>query len=106
VFSFLRTLTTWHCPHSLLSAGRAAVDRYILPVEPTAAPAAAGLLLWARAGTPYRYIDSAPHSGSASNASKDLAVYLLKLKLTACSAPVTVITPPEGTLLLSKAKTR
>ena len=26
VFSFLRQLTTWHCPHLLLSAGRAAIS--------------------------------------------------------------------------------
>jgi len=42
VFSFLRTLTTWHCPHPTLllllpSAGRAAIDRYLLTAGPTAA---------------------------------------------------------------------
>jgi len=42
VFSFLRTLTTRHYPHSpstslLLSAGNATIDRYIFPAEPTAA---------------------------------------------------------------------
>jgi len=37
VFSFLRQLTTWHCSQLLLSAGRAAIDRYIPPAGPTAA---------------------------------------------------------------------
>jgi len=27
---------TWHCPHSLLSADRAAIDRYLLTAGPTA----------------------------------------------------------------------
>ena len=36
-FSFLRTLTTWHCPRLLLSADRAAVDRQLLVAGPTAA---------------------------------------------------------------------
>ena len=31
----LRTLTTWHCPHS--PAAGAAIDRYLLPAGPTAA---------------------------------------------------------------------
>jgi len=35
VFSYLRTLTTWHCPHS--PAAAAAIDRYLLPAGPTAA---------------------------------------------------------------------
>jgi len=35
----LRQLTTWHCPHLqlLLTAGRAAIDRYLLAAGPTAA---------------------------------------------------------------------
>ena len=49
VFSFLRQLTTWNCPHLLLRAvcraaaplllhaGRAAIDRYLLPAGFTAA---------------------------------------------------------------------
>jgi len=37
VFSFLRQLTTWHCSQLLLSAGRAAIDRYLLPAWHTAA---------------------------------------------------------------------
>jgi len=47
VLSFLRQLTTLHCPHLLLrgraaaplllTAGRAAIDRYLLAAEPTAA---------------------------------------------------------------------
>jgi len=36
-FSVLRPLTTWHCSHLLLSAGRAAIDRYLLAAGPTAA---------------------------------------------------------------------
>ena len=42
VFSYLYSLTTWHCPHSPTAA--AAIDRYLLPAEPTAAnlQAAAG----------------------------------------------------------------
>jgi len=36
VFSFIRTLTTWHCPHSLAArrdaVRRAAIDLYFLPV--------------------------------------------------------------------------
>ena len=37
VFSFLRQLSTWHCSRLLLSAGRAAIDRYLLTAGPTAA---------------------------------------------------------------------
>jgi len=41
----LRQLTTWHCPHFpaaaaarlLLTAARAAIDRYLLPAGPAAA---------------------------------------------------------------------
>jgi len=33
--SFPRPLTTWHCSPLQLSAGRAAVDRYLLPAAPT-----------------------------------------------------------------------
>ena len=32
---YLPRMTTWHCPH--LPAAAAAIDRYLLPVEPTAA---------------------------------------------------------------------
>jgi len=34
VFGYLRTLTTWHCPHSPATA--AAIDRYLLPNGHTA----------------------------------------------------------------------
>ena len=34
-FSYLRTLTTWHCPHS--PAAAAAIDRYLLPAAGSAA---------------------------------------------------------------------
>jgi len=38
VFSFLRMLSTWHCPHSSAACHcRSAIDRYLLPVGPTAA---------------------------------------------------------------------
>jgi len=44
VFSCLRQLTTWHCPHSaaattrlLVIAGRAAINLYLLRAGPTAA---------------------------------------------------------------------
>ena len=45
VFSFLRTLTKWHCPPLLLSADYAAIDR--APAH-SSKPAAVGLLLWAQ----------------------------------------------------------
>jgi len=35
VSSFLRQLTTWHCTHLLLSAGREAIDQYLLAAGPT-----------------------------------------------------------------------
>jgi len=45
VFSFLRTLTTWHYPHSpaarRAAVRRAAIDRYILLAGPTTAKFAA-----------------------------------------------------------------
>jgi len=59
VFSKLRQLTTWNCPHSSalqLSAGRAAIHRYLLPAGPTAAT---GLLLLVHAGTD-RWTDTIP----------------------------------------------
>jgi len=41
LFSFLRQTATWHCPDSaarlLLTAGRAAINRYLLSAAPTAA---------------------------------------------------------------------
>jgi len=53
MFSYLRTLTTWHCPHSLAAA--AAME----PISParlahSSKSAAADLLLWAHAGTDRR----------------------------------------------------
>ena len=73
VFSFLSQLTTWHCSQLLLSAGRAAIDRYLLLARPTAAyppHAAAAVDRWDKRAdgrtemdkrtdrrTPYRYID-------------------------------------------------
>jgi len=74
VFSYLRTLTTWHCPHS--PAAAASIDRYLLSVWPTAANlqqrrAAAG---WERqtngrtdGRTPDRYMDPAPRTMLAAS---------------------------------------
>jgi len=52
--SFLRTLTTWHCPHSPAAAAverRLYSNRSISPARRahSSKPAAAGLLLWAHA---------------------------------------------------------
>jgi len=61
VFSYPRTLTTWHCPHS--PAAAAASDRYLLPAEPTAANlqqrvCCCGPMLGQTDGrTPCRFID-------------------------------------------------
>ena len=83
-FSYLRRLTTWHCPHS--SAAAAAVDRYHLPAGPTAANLQQpGLLPWAHAGTdsrtdtvPFDRPCSAYYAGSANNQqdSRCLFIYL------------------------------
>ena len=80
----LRTLTTWHCPHS--SAAAAAVDRYHLPAGPTAANLQQpGLLLWTHAGTdrrtdtvPFDRPCSAYYARSANNQqdSRCLFIYL------------------------------
>jgi len=59
MFSCLRTLTTWHCPHPaaaatarlLPTAGRAAVDQYLLPAGFTATNRPAVGLLFAVAGS-------------------------------------------------------
>jgi len=40
VFSYLRTLITWHCPHS--PAAAATIDRNILPAGPTTATCSSG----------------------------------------------------------------
>jgi len=54
VLSFLRTLTTWHYPHSpdarRAPVRRAAIDRYLLLANDSSKPAA-GLLLWVHGGT-------------------------------------------------------
>ena len=47
VLRYLRTLTTWHCSHSAVAT--AAIDRYLVPSNKP--KPAAGLLLWAHAGT-------------------------------------------------------
>ena len=69
MFSYLHTLTMWHCPHiPQHAAAAAAIDRYLLPVGPTAA----NLQQQAHAGTdrrlcgqtPYRFIDAAHHHHS------------------------------------------
>ena len=55
VFSFLHTLTAWHCPHSPAAAAehRPFSSRSISPAHRahSSKPAAAGLLLCAHAGT-------------------------------------------------------
>ena len=64
VFSYLDTLTTWHCPHSP-TAHHWCSKRSISPARRahTSKTLAGGLLLLARAGTdgrtPYRFIDPA-----------------------------------------------
>jgi len=70
MFSYLRTLITRYCPRSPAAAAAAAVDRYIHGSK----PAAAGLLLWARAGTdrrtdpvPFHKLCSAYYAGSVIN---------------------------------------
>jgi len=67
VFSFLRRLITWHCPRLLLSAGRAAIERHLVPTEH---PAANPQQRRANDGTggqtrrtPDRHIDPALHTG-------------------------------------------
>ena len=51
--SYTRTLTTWHYPHSPAATCRAAMNLSISPARRahSSKPAAAGLLLWARAWT-------------------------------------------------------
>jgi len=55
VFSCLRTLTTWHCPHSLATR-RYCNSRSTFPARRAhnSKPATAGLLLWAGGGTQRR----------------------------------------------------
>jgi len=66
LFSYLCTLTTWHCPHSPV-ARRCCNDQYLLLARLlySSKPAAAGLLLLVNAGTdrrtPYRFINSDAH---------------------------------------------
>ena len=52
-----------HSPHSLVVAGRAAVDRYLLPARPTAAnPPHAAAAGKRDRQAPCHYIDPAPHT--------------------------------------------
>ena len=55
VFRCLRTLTTWHCPHSLATR-RYCNSRSTFPARRAhnSKPATAGLLLWAGGGTQRR----------------------------------------------------
>ena len=68
VLSFLRQLTTWHCSQLLLSASRAAIDRYLLAAGPTAAnpPQRRAAGEWGDGRTDWRTLDScidpAPHT--------------------------------------------
>ena len=69
VFSFLRQLTAWHCSQLLLSAGRAAIDRYLLPARPTAAnPMQQHARNAADRQTPDRYTEPALHTMQAEPA--------------------------------------
>ena len=89
MFSFLRQLTTWHCSQLLLSAGRAATDRYLLPAGPTAANpphAATAVDRWVRQTdrqTPYRYIDPAAYYAGSTNSPAYVVVQNTTSKLTA-----------------------
>jgi len=73
VFSFLRQLTTWHCSQLLLSAGRAAIDRYLLAVH--GPQQQTRLKMRSMDGTdrrtdgrtPYRYIDPAAYFARSVN---------------------------------------
>jgi len=73
VFSFLRQLTTWHCSQFLLSAGRAAIDRYLLPVHGPQQQTRLkmrsmdGTDIRTDGRTPYRYIDPAAYFARSVN---------------------------------------
>jgi len=88
VFSFLRTPTTWHCPHSPAAAAERRPCSNPLPAA--AKPVAAGLLQWTYAGTDRqtdRQTDTVPLHRPCSaycivcninaNTSVDVAIYLL-----------------------------
>jgi len=70
VFSFLHTLTTWHCLQSHSPAARRCrrSQSYLLPARPTAANlqqrvCCCGPVLGQTDGrTPFRYTDPAPHT--------------------------------------------
>ena len=76
VFSFLRTPTPWHCPHSHAAATkcRPCSNRHLMPAGPTA-----GLLLLAHVRTdgrtPYRYTDPAPHTMRAPDSANKQRCY-------------------------------
>jgi len=69
VFSYIRMLTTWHCPHSHAAA---AANRSTSPARrahSSSKLAAAGLLLWTDSRTaivPFRKLCSAYYAGSAN----------------------------------------
>jgi len=53
-FSFLRWLTTWHCPHLLLHVAQQSIDISCQPGPTAAIPPVGGLLqlqMWVHAGT-------------------------------------------------------
>jgi len=69
VWLLLRTLTTWHCPHS--HAGRAAVDRYISCTAGSQQQAAAATVSAGqtdRGRTPDTCIDAAAHAAHGGSA--------------------------------------
>jgi len=66
VFSYLRTLTMWHCPHSAATA--AAMDRYLLPTRPTAANRQPVGMLQSAVGPSWnRRMETTYYTGSAKN---------------------------------------
>jgi len=126
IFSFLRTLTAWHCPH-WPAAGRAAVrratiDRYLLLAGPTAANLQQWDCCWGRqtgGQTDGRTPFSAYYADSANNGimeafykgirvSAKVTVVLseacLKLSTCFCCSPLTVVIvvncPPESAIFV------
>ena len=83
----LRTLTTWHCPHSPAAVRRAAIDRYLMPVGPPAAKFLLRFMLGQkdRRRTDARQcIDPAPHAKRRK--AKSSTSYLKLLWRSVCTA--------------------
>jgi len=65
VFSYLHMLKTWHCPHLLLCASSAAIDRCRTRLAHSSKPAArccSGRMGHTDGGTPYHFIEPGPHT--------------------------------------------